>query len=489
MNLRETKTGYSACLTVTDARNYHLPQVALLSMVAIFIFNGQSSAAPGFDCSIAAAPIEKIICSDDELSNLDSALGHLYHAKRLSLKADHAHSLLDEQRRWLARRADICKIPSANEQLSAEQNSSVIECLDTLYRDRLVKLDMSAALPEELAERRDILDHLHNYINTLYALHDNDRKLLARKNAIISHHIEGKDVVFVHENEAAYRHAISASREDRLILKNSVAAFASIARLSPYTPNSFRYALVMSENDQLCRPLTDIYNRLLAKLVPKAALAPRWPKESWEIAAANLTDFEVAYPGEFTNIGEIREGLDELDVLGTGAARTVYLSDNVPRGGAERGPATTVLIMKDGVDKQQVQDRVEAGESLDPIVDTNIGLKRERTGSDETGDLGHFLRKWPHFNDIVDKLSDNGIDIIGYVPVLTGRNTDRILVFRHDVYFIRNNYIDARFMRDVYDQMNIVLVYRLTPTGSEDVCYIASTPSHITDITEVFNHD
>ena len=80
--------------------------------------------AAGFDCSRAASRIERAICADAEVSQLDEYLGRYYAAAR-GVLGDGAECLQADQRAWLAQR----------------NRCSDAACLRAAYLDRLAELD------------------------------------------------------------------------------------------------------------------------------------------------------------------------------------------------------------------------------------------------------------------------------------------------------------------------------------------------------------
>src|SRR4051812_46178278 len=90
-----------------------------------------------FDCKKASVAIEKMICSDPQLSELDTRLALSY--KRLLEKAANPDSLKAEQRTWLAIERSKC---------------TTLACLKAAYQRRLAALDATtpgAPVPGEKA--------------------------------------------------------------------------------------------------------------------------------------------------------------------------------------------------------------------------------------------------------------------------------------------------------------------------------------------------
>jgi uncharacterized protein len=81
--------------------------VGLLA-AATFLGHLQQAAAASFPCDKAATPIERAICSSQEISVLDEYLGRYYTGARLALK--HADAcLVADQRAWLQTARNPCK--------------------------------------------------------------------------------------------------------------------------------------------------------------------------------------------------------------------------------------------------------------------------------------------------------------------------------------------------------------------------------------------
>jgi len=83
------------------------------------------SAAQSFDCKKAQTRIEKMVCADPGLSELDEYLGRYYAAARMELGRA-ASCLQADQAQWLKTTRDVCPTGS---------------CLKTVYLNRLAELD------------------------------------------------------------------------------------------------------------------------------------------------------------------------------------------------------------------------------------------------------------------------------------------------------------------------------------------------------------
>ncbi|MDE1145002.1 MAG: lysozyme inhibitor LprI family protein [Azospirillaceae bacterium] len=134
----------------------------LLAGVLIFCSGAITASAaeitPSFQCEKATTEVEKLICRDQDLEWADSTMAEAYKTRLRSLSADSGRVLIQDQREWLKRRANICNdIGKSKEQ---------IYCLLDLYqrRNRVLlsefwgREDMSLSdIKNKLKEDDDIL--------------------------------------------------------------------------------------------------------------------------------------------------------------------------------------------------------------------------------------------------------------------------------------------------------------------------------------------
>ena len=121
--------------------------VLLGTGVSLALVNA-AKAAPtaSFDCALASAPIEKLICSNDDLAALDGEMGHAYAARRQGLGRGELAGLRREQRQWLRGRLGACDVPSTPD---AAAPDGAVECLSNLYRQRVDELKAATPAPSE----------------------------------------------------------------------------------------------------------------------------------------------------------------------------------------------------------------------------------------------------------------------------------------------------------------------------------------------------
>jgi uncharacterized protein YecT (DUF1311 family) len=102
-------------------RNAFAPLILFLALLPATVH------AASFDCKKAKTEVEKMICTDAELSKLDEDLARAY--RGALAKASDTTVFRNEQRAWQASREARC--------------GARIECLRELYRERLVRLSGS----------------------------------------------------------------------------------------------------------------------------------------------------------------------------------------------------------------------------------------------------------------------------------------------------------------------------------------------------------
>jgi len=96
-----------------------------VAAIAATLLLSESIAAASFPCEKAATPVEKMICSDTTLSELDEHLGRYYGAARAQLGRG-GTCLATNQRQWLSSMRNACTDTT---------------CLKRVYLARLAELD------------------------------------------------------------------------------------------------------------------------------------------------------------------------------------------------------------------------------------------------------------------------------------------------------------------------------------------------------------
>ena len=97
---------------------------ALLAIGTGLSLNAQA-ATPSFDCRRATHEIERMICKDGELADLDHQLTALYEQVLARTRAGLRADLKAEQRRWISERND-CRTAS-----------DARGCVKSAYEDRI----------------------------------------------------------------------------------------------------------------------------------------------------------------------------------------------------------------------------------------------------------------------------------------------------------------------------------------------------------------
>jgi uncharacterized protein len=97
----------------------------LVATLSVMCLLGGTAHAASFPCEKARSPTEKMICGNQEVSDLDEYMGRYYSAARSDLKQG-GNCLAADQREWLRTQRDACKDA---------------DCLKQVYLKRLAELD------------------------------------------------------------------------------------------------------------------------------------------------------------------------------------------------------------------------------------------------------------------------------------------------------------------------------------------------------------
>lgn len=92
---------------------------------------------PSFDCTAATQPVERLICSDPALADLDRALAESYDAALAASSEEARAALRTEQRAWSGNRSTACGV----EDDSPADVAGATGCLAALYQARLAELE------------------------------------------------------------------------------------------------------------------------------------------------------------------------------------------------------------------------------------------------------------------------------------------------------------------------------------------------------------
>jgi len=106
-------------------------RISVLSIYAMGLLFSNTVSAASFDCSKATNQVEKLVCSDRNLSELDSKLGNIYRSKARSTP-----SAVADQRKWLHQQRNLCK---------------TADCVRGAYLKRITELTRADQCPFESA--------------------------------------------------------------------------------------------------------------------------------------------------------------------------------------------------------------------------------------------------------------------------------------------------------------------------------------------------
>lgn len=123
--------------------------IRLFLIAGVFIFLSSHAEAASFDCKKAKSEVEKVICSDENLSDLDERIAAAYHNALSKLSPEGQRILRDGQRRWLKTLPKGCYYAPTD----------LRECLERAYRERLGDLSLAAVrVGKYLFSRVDLYD-------------------------------------------------------------------------------------------------------------------------------------------------------------------------------------------------------------------------------------------------------------------------------------------------------------------------------------------
>lgn len=118
----------------------------LITIVCGLLCVPPAADAASFDCHRAHSTVERLICADSDLSELDTKISQTYAELRNTAPpgSQDRLQLLSEQRTFLHSRTEECPIPLTTE-LSEAQTSGIIDCLKTIHRQRLAAVETQLA--------------------------------------------------------------------------------------------------------------------------------------------------------------------------------------------------------------------------------------------------------------------------------------------------------------------------------------------------------
>jgi hypothetical protein len=114
------------------------------------LFALPSQAAPSFDCAAAALPIERALCGNAELGDLEGEMTRLFEQRLADASKTRADRLRRNMRGWLGRLTKDCGVPTEGE-FSAADIERVSPCLARKYRDQITALQPPAETPAAAA--------------------------------------------------------------------------------------------------------------------------------------------------------------------------------------------------------------------------------------------------------------------------------------------------------------------------------------------------
>jgi uncharacterized protein len=122
-------------LALTLKKRGYMKWLSLVIYSGLSIFSIHVEAA-SFDCGKAASVVEKLICSNEELSKLDENLSKAY--KHEVEQSDSKHKAIEDQRQWIKEERNSCQDA---------------DCLKSAYQKRIDKIAIATAQEDYLIGR------------------------------------------------------------------------------------------------------------------------------------------------------------------------------------------------------------------------------------------------------------------------------------------------------------------------------------------------
>ena len=246
--------------------------------------------------------------------------------------------------------------------------------------------------------------------------------------------------------------------------------------------HSPHYKLVMSADDAVCKPLLNLYNRMLTDSIMALRLNSN--------AASAVSDFEVVEPERFAAIGfrlppiEMgggAAGVYRADVFNDGHSRPILMaiSTNQPIMGAY------VVILKRDIDRDLLAEVLQ--KAFDGSL-TNTWLAQNSATDMDMNFLewplpqqykkfylpkGYLLVKWPHLDDLLERWVHRSPRSSPFLPIVNFATTSRVFTHENRTFFITNEYAPIRNLK-ISD--GIVWIYEMSHEGPLDVCYLHMDP-------------
>jgi hypothetical protein len=281
------------------------------------------------------------------------------------------------------------------------------------------------------------------------------------------------------------------------VFVDSTSVAAGAGKAKSLASPAYHYILVMSEDDDLCKPLTALYNKLLRAVPGQLEQAAR----GIPIPDLQFTNFETSEPAKFASIGltlpPLVASVDHdpsvgdlyyVDVFNDGTPRYVNVWNGpVTAGGIQAG---AIQVLKKGAEYAEVpvsslnSPYVKINQVDPELVDPAGDLPLENIQiQGKTHPAGYKLKKWPGYHKY--KIANIHEYTTGF-PAISGGFTKKLFLFGSKVIFVINRYdsIDTVINNNETDKMinyGLILVYKLKHSGPDDLCYIALDPTPLTE--------
>lgn len=122
-------------------------RLAVLSWIAFISIAFADEVGPSFECKPVMTPVEKVICSDSALSELDRRMDNAYRGRLSQADDIGKRALTETQRHWLRFRAPSCSLPVKGT-IDEDRVRSALPCMASVYSDRIFILSQRCEVDE-----------------------------------------------------------------------------------------------------------------------------------------------------------------------------------------------------------------------------------------------------------------------------------------------------------------------------------------------------
>lgn len=239
--------------------------------------------------------------------------------------------------------------------------------------------------------------------------------------------------------------------------------------------HNYHYNLVMSEDNEVCKPLEKLYNKLLVEYLPYVQSKGYTYNPNYQGA----TDFEVWEPKKFAEAGFTlpEEGpvpyTYEVYPFEKDKPQLIRVYD-APWGYSF---TTQVSLLKEDINlMNMLSSNADSKREESPFHEvTSEDIERdigpEGLAAEQGGAIaGYRLQKMPGFDLLLSKYKAGDKHISLPTVSVSSPVSARPFLYEGKLYFVMNEYSSPS---DTVRNNGYVVAYQITPISHDDVCYLS----------------